>query len=83
MGRKRKAAGSSATVGLANKNLDFDRSKFDIEETFANSEDEFQAGRDQILLDEGPEAKRQRKLAQQGLLNMSCRNATGSLILSI
>ncbi|BDD54684.1 hypothetical protein MPDQ_004728 [Monascus purpureus] len=65
MGRKRKAAGSSATGGPVNKNSDFDRSKFDIEETFADSEDEFQAGRDQILLDEGPEAKRQRKLAQQ------------------
>lgn len=81
MGRKRKAAGSSATGGPVNKNSDFDRSKFDIEETFADSEDEFQAGRDQILLDEGPEAKRQRKLAQQGWLSMSYRNVTGSLIL--
>lgn len=43
------------------------RTKFDIEERFDDSEDEFQAGRDQILLDEAPEAKRRRRVAQDGM----------------
>lgn len=43
------------------------RTKYDIEERFDDSEDEFQAGRDQILLDEAPEAKRRRRVAQDGM----------------
>ncbi|KAJ5553909.1 hypothetical protein N7513_003868 [Penicillium frequentans] len=58
MGKKRKAGGrpSKAEAPV--------RTKFDIEERFEDSEDEFQAGRDQILLDEAPEAKRRRRVAQ-------------------
>ncbi|KAJ5351569.1 hypothetical protein N7452_000543 [Penicillium brevicompactum] len=40
-------------------------SKFDIEERFDDSEDEFQTGRDQVLLDERPEAKRRRRVAEE------------------
>ena len=69
MGKKRKTAGSSREEAPAGKTADF-RSKFDFEDTFEDSEDEFQASRDHILLDEGPEAKRQRKLMQQGLRNL-------------
>ncbi|KAL4942323.1 hypothetical protein BDV06DRAFT_192317 [Aspergillus oleicola] len=60
MGKKRKAGGRPA----ANKAEKEEPSKFDIEERFDDSEDEFQAGRDRILLDEAPDAKRRRKLAE-------------------
>lgn len=65
MGKKRKAGGRPA----ANKAGKDEPRKFDIEERFDDSEDEFQAGRDQILLDEAPEAKRRRRLAEEGVLN--------------
>lgn len=42
-------------------------SKFDIEERFDDSEDEFQTGRDEILLEEAPEAKRRRRVAEEGM----------------
>ncbi|KAL2818964.1 Sas10 C-terminal domain-containing protein [Aspergillus cavernicola] len=61
MGKKRKAGGRPA----ANK---FDKEepyKFDIEERFDDSGDEFQTGRDQVLLEEAPEAKRRRKVAEE------------------
>ncbi|BCS25873.1 something about silencing 10 family protein [Aspergillus puulaauensis] len=61
MGKKRKAGGRPA----ANKTGKDEPHKFDIEERFDDSEDEFQAGRDQILLDEAPEAKRRRRLAEE------------------
>lgn len=63
MGKKRKAGGRPAAKGEAPA-----RTKFDIEERFDDSEDEFQAGRDQILLDEGPETKRRRRVAEEGML---------------
>ncbi|KAJ5938090.1 hypothetical protein N7454_004432 [Penicillium verhagenii] len=58
MGGKRKAGGRPPKAEAPA------RTKFDIEERFDDSEDEFQAGRDQILLDEAPEAKRRRRVAQ-------------------
>lgn len=67
MGKKRKAGGRPAGQQAANKREDWDRSKFDVEETFDDSGDEFQAGRDHILLEEAPEAKRRRKVAEEGL----------------
>ncbi|KAL4809529.1 Sas10 C-terminal domain-containing protein [Aspergillus unguis] len=60
MARKRKAGGRPA----GNKTGKEEPRKFDIEERFDDSEDEFQTGRDQILLDEAPEAKRRRKVAE-------------------
>jgi hypothetical protein len=64
MGKKRKAGGRPAA-----SNTDKEEPyRFDIEERFDDSEDEFQAGRDQILLDEAPEAKRRRKVAEDGML---------------
>lgn len=67
MGKKRKAGGRPSGQQTASKKGDWDRSKFDVEETFDDSEDEFQAGRDHILLEEAPEAKRRRKVAEEGL----------------
>ncbi|KAL3463309.1 Sas10 C-terminal domain-containing protein [Aspergillus heterothallicus] len=61
MGKKRKAGGRPA----ANKADQEENYKFDIEERFDDSADEFQTGRDQILLEEAPDAKRRRKLAEE------------------
>ncbi|RJE19965.1 Sas10 Utp3 family protein [Aspergillus sclerotialis] len=65
MAKKRKAGGRPSGQLPASKKADLDRSKFDFEETFDDSEDEFQAGRDHILLEEAPDAKRRRKAAQE------------------
>ncbi|KAL3449592.1 Sas10 C-terminal domain-containing protein [Aspergillus insuetus] len=61
MGKKRKAGGRPA----ANKAPEEENYKFDVEERFDDSADEFQTGRDQVLLEEAPEAKRRRKLAEE------------------
>ncbi|GAB1196380.1 hypothetical protein APSETT444_005650 [Aspergillus pseudonomiae] len=58
---KRKAGGRPA----ARKESAPARTKFNIEERFDDSEDEFQTGRDQVLLEEAPEAKRRRKVIQE------------------
>lgn len=77
MARKRKASGRS---GKSSSNADAGlESKFDINETFEDSEDEFMAGRDQILLEEGPEAKRRRKLDEDGW-DHCCESASCSLL---
>ncbi|KAJ5180621.1 hypothetical protein N7492_003831 [Penicillium capsulatum] len=59
MGKKRKAGGRPASKADAPA-----RTKFDVEERFDDSEDEFQTGRDKILLEEAPEAKRRRRVAE-------------------
>ena len=61
MGSKKRKAGRPAEKKAP------EPSKFDIEERFDDSEDDFQAGRDQILLEEGPEAKRRRRVAEEGM----------------
>lgn len=61
MGKKRKIT-AAAVKGS-------ERTKYDIEERFDGSEDEFYAGREKILLDEGPSSKRQRRIAEQGMSN--------------
>ncbi|KAJ6120500.1 hypothetical protein N7523_004780 [Penicillium sp. IBT 18751x] len=60
MGKKRKAGGRPAQKTEAPT-----RTKFDVEERFDDSEDDFQTGRDQILLDDGPETKRRRRVAEE------------------
>lgn len=65
--KKRKAGNRSSSGAKKNSAL---QSRYDINETFDNSEDEFIAGRDQILLEEGPEAKRRRKLEEEGTQNI-------------
>lgn len=66
MGKKRKAS-SRPSGETARNDDDALQSKYGINETFDDSEDEFIAGRDQILLEEGPEAKRRRKLEEDGM----------------
>ncbi|KAE8394230.1 Sas10 C-terminal domain-containing protein [Aspergillus alliaceus] len=58
---KRKASGRPAARNAPVQ----ERTKFNIEERFDDSEDDFQTGRDQVLLEEEPDAKRRRKLMQQ------------------
>ncbi|KAJ5135687.1 Sas10/Utp3/C1D [Penicillium bovifimosum] len=59
MGSKKRKAGRPAQQKSAPE-----PSKFDIEERFDDSDDEFQTGRDEILLEEGPETKRRRRVAE-------------------
>ncbi|KAK6607258.1 sas10 utp3 family protein [Botrytis cinerea] len=60
-GKKRKASGQSAK----SRTQDFDKSKgkvaFTTYEDIADSEDEFHINRDKVMLDDEPNAKRQRK----------------------
>lgn len=66
MGKKRKAGGQPFAQPASKREL-MSESKFAPEETFGDSEDEFQQGRDRILLEEGPEARIHRKLEEQGM----------------
>lgn len=66
MAKKRKVSRGSGGRKAANGGVDLGKSKFAVDEEFLDSEDEFEAGRDQVLLDERPEAKRRRKLEEQG-----------------
>ncbi|KAI5287671.1 hypothetical protein KEM54_005830 [Ascosphaera aggregata] len=58
MAKKRKASVAGA------KSVSSVQTRFSRNETFDNSEDEFETGRDQILLEEAPDAKRRRKLQE-------------------
>ncbi|RAO65595.1 uncharacterized protein BHQ10_001607 [Talaromyces amestolkiae] len=60
--KKRKASGRQPSGKKPDSAM---RTKYNINETFDNSEDEFLAGRDQVLLEEGPEAKRRRKIQEE------------------
>jgi len=67
MGRKRKAGGRP--YGQPKAEEEFTASsklRLNSYEDIADSEDEFAAGKDKILLEEGPEAKRRRKLKEEG-----------------
>ncbi|OAX79945.1 hypothetical protein ACJ72_05736 [Emergomyces africanus] len=61
MGKKRKANRSSS----AKQSAPDQNSRFSADARFTDSEDEFEQSRDRILLEEAPEAKRRRKLAEQ------------------
>ncbi|KAL1862184.1 something about silencing protein 10 [Paecilomyces lecythidis] len=65
MVKKRKASGRGSGKSSAKQDAALNRSKFAFEERFDDSEDDFETGRDQILLEEGPEAKRRRKLQEK------------------
>ncbi|KIW12653.1 hypothetical protein PV08_09931 [Exophiala spinifera] len=59
MAKKRKAGRASQQDAPSRTD------RYDVEERFDDSEDEFFAGRDKILLDEAPAAKRLRRLEEQ------------------
>jgi U3 small nucleolar RNA-associated protein 3 len=67
MAKKRKA--SSQAAGQSKRTAPALSSKLNIQtyEDVADSEDEFLINRDKILLDEGPEAKRRRKVMEDGI----------------
>lgn len=68
MGKKRKSGHSSggATNILSNEEDLTTTAKYDQDETFANSEDEFFAGKDQIMLEEGSSRKRRKQIEDEG-----------------
>ncbi|KAH8697364.1 Sas10 C-terminal domain-containing protein [Talaromyces proteolyticus] len=61
-GKKRKASGRQPFTKAKDTPA---QTKFDYNETFDDSEDEFVAGRDHILLEDGPETKRRRKIQEE------------------
>lgn len=65
MGKKRKASAHQADLPRAYDAADGKLGPVRTYEDIADSEDEFHLNRDKILLDEGPEAKRQRKWQEQ------------------
>lgn len=64
MAKKRKAGGRPAARNAPAP----EKTKYGVEERFDDSEDEFQTGRDHILVDEAPDAKRRRKVIEDGEL---------------
>ena len=88
MAKKRKAGNRSARP--ANGAESNAKTKYDINEEFADSEDEFFAGRDKVLLDEEPASKRRRKAQDEGestreswksktVLMLACRTIPAAL----
>jgi U3 small nucleolar RNA-associated protein 3 len=68
MAKKRKAPGQSFSQPKKSS-AKGENSKLNINsyEDVADSEDEFLINRDKVLLDEGPEAKRRRKVREDGM----------------
>lgn len=62
MGKKRKVGPNAAAES------NHVQTRYEVEEQFNDSEDEFYKGRDKILLDEGPAVKRRRRIEEQGML---------------
>ena len=68
MGKKRKAGGkpsSELEKELARQTV---QTKYEIDEQFSDSEDEYFTGHDKIRLEEGPASKRRKKLEEEGML---------------
>ena len=67
MGKKRKVSGKVTSRSAVGETQPEVNTKFNVNEEFADSEDEFFAGRDRILLEEGPASKRRKKLEEDGM----------------
>jgi U3 small nucleolar RNA-associated protein 3 len=69
MGKKRKAGRSGAGVPKAPSNEDetVTTARYDQDETFVDSQDEFFAGKDQIMVEEGPLRKRRKQIEEEGM----------------
>lgn len=65
MAKKRKGRGSAKEEPAREE-----KTRFAPTETFEDSADEFEAGRDHILLEERPDVKRRRKLEEDGLYKL-------------
>ena len=68
MGKKRKAGEPRSATELQQEHARSVQTTYDVDERFADSEDEFFAERDKILLKDGPASKRRRRLDEQGEL---------------
>ena len=69
MAGKRKKSGQRGPSGP--KEFNEKDAKIGVVSTYedvADSEDEFHIQRDKVMLDDGPQAKRQRKYAEEGML---------------
>lgn len=69
MGKRRRTGAAESRKGpnIADEDT---RTKYHINETFDDSQDEFFAAKDHILLEDGPSSKRAR--LQGGILNAIC-----------
>jgi U3 small nucleolar RNA-associated protein 3 len=65
MGKRRKSTGSGLKNASQQISEGKEQTKYRLNEDFADSEDEFFAGRDKILLEDGPSSKR-RKVDKDG-----------------
>lgn len=66
MGKKRKAGRPFGQVGSSENP---GKTKYAVDEEFADSEDEFNRGKDKILLDDGPQAKRRRRVQETSVFH--------------
>lgn len=67
MGKKRKASSQAYNQSEKPEKQESSKLLINTYEDVADSEDEFLDNRDRILLDEGPEKKRQRKVEENGM----------------
>jgi U3 small nucleolar RNA-associated protein 3 len=69
MVKKRKAGRSGAGVSKVPSSEDetVRTARYDQDETFADSQDEFFAGKDQIMVEEGPSRKRRKQIEEEGM----------------
>jgi len=65
--KKRKASGRAENNSLKPSDKSESKIAMTTYEDVADSEDEFHINRDKVLLEDGPEAKRQRKWQDEGL----------------
>ncbi|ERF74600.1 hypothetical protein EPUS_00730 [Endocarpon pusillum Z07020] len=68
MGKNQNSNGHDSTKHTSKS---VEQTKYKVNETFADSEDEFFAGRDQILLDDGPSSKRRKLHEDDAFLQLS------------
>ena len=68
MGKKRKSSrpGNGARSAPNDDMEVTTTAKYDQDETFADSQDEFFTGKDEIMLEEGPSRKRRKQIEEEG-----------------
>lgn len=72
MGQKRKTSGTAAAAESTFNEKGGRMRPISTYEDVADSEDEFHISRDKVLLDQGPEAKRRKKLQEEGNTSAGC-----------
>lgn len=68
MDKKRNSGRSGAAGAMARQNEEgnITTAKYDQDERFADSQDEFFTGKDEIMLEEGPSRKRRKQMEEEG-----------------